>query len=107
MSFGWCLALPDRTRLAHCSGAAFGTGTSHRAEGYGVLSAVLFVSHLITFTQSTEPWPVCFTADNKDLLIRIEQRRKYDNNYANAILAPDWDIVEEIVLTLRLLPITA
>jgi hypothetical protein len=29
MSFGWCLALPDGTRLAHYSGPGIGPGTSH------------------------------------------------------------------------------
>jgi hypothetical protein len=106
MSFGWCLALPDGTRLAHCSGPGFGPGTSHRAEGYGVLSAVRFIYQLILYTQSSEPWPVCFTTDNKGLVIRLDQRKQYDISYANATLAPDWDIVEEIIMTLRLLPIT-
>jgi hypothetical protein len=31
MTFGWVLCLHDDTRLAVCSGPAFGTGSSHRA----------------------------------------------------------------------------
>jgi hypothetical protein len=53
MSFGWCLALPNGTRLAHCSGPGFGPGTSHQAAGYGVLSAVRFIYQLIFFTNSS------------------------------------------------------
>jgi hypothetical protein len=56
--------------------------------------------------QSTSTWAVQFTTDNKGLLIRIDQRRQYAKSYANATLAPDWDIVEEIVTTLSLLLVT-
>jgi hypothetical protein len=54
----------------------------------------------------TAQWAVRFTTDNKGLLIRIDQRRQYEKSYANATLAPDWDIVEEIVSTLKLIPVT-
>jgi hypothetical protein len=43
MSFGWAMSTPDGTTLATCAGPGFGPGTSHCAEGYGVLSAVRFV----------------------------------------------------------------
>jgi hypothetical protein len=56
--------------------------------------------------QSTAIWAVRFTTDNKGLLIRIDQSRQCDKSYANATLAPDWDIVEAIVSTLQLLPVT-
>jgi hypothetical protein len=38
-------------------------------------------------------------------MIRIGQRQKYGASYANATLAPDWNLVEEIVAQLRLLPV--
>jgi hypothetical protein len=104
-SVGWCLSLSDGTRLARCSGPGHGPGTSHRAEGYGVLSAVCFVSRLQKFTTRSEPWPILFSTDNKGLLIRIAQRQAYIANYANATLAPDWDLIEEIVVQLRALTI--
>jgi hypothetical protein len=100
------MSTSDGTRLATCAGPGFGPGTFHRAEGYGVLSAVHFVYCLQLFVQSTNIWAVQFTMDNKGLLIRIDQRRQYDKSYANATLAPDWDIVEEIVSTLILLLVT-
>ena len=38
-SFGWILATTDGTRLAHCTGPAYGYSiASYRAEGYGLLS---------------------------------------------------------------------
>jgi hypothetical protein len=104
-SFGWCLSLSDGTRLACCSGPGHGPGTSHRAEGYGVLSAVCFVSRLQHFTDTSDPWPLHFPTDNKGLLTRIAQRQAYAANYANATLAPDWDLIEEIVSQLCALPV--
>jgi hypothetical protein len=104
-TFGWVLSLSDGTRLAQCAGPGCGPGTSHRAEGYGVLSAVCFVSRLQLFVSTTAPWSLRFTTDNKGLLIRIGQRQNYDASYANATLAPDWDLVEEIVTQLRRLPV--
>jgi exonuclease III len=106
MSFGWSLSTPEGTRLATCAGPGFGPGTSHRAEGYGVLSAVRFVYRLHTFTGSPAVWSARFTTDNKGLLIRIDQRQQFAKCYANVTLAPDWDLVEEIVCTLKLFHVT-
>jgi hypothetical protein len=104
-SFGWCLSLSDGTRLARCSGPCHGPATSHRAEGCGVLSAVCFVSRLQKYTNTSDPWPLRFSTDNKALLIRISQHQAYVANYANTTLAPDWDFIEGIVLQLRALPV--
>jgi hypothetical protein len=106
MSFGWSLSTPDGTRLATCADPGFGPGTSHRAESYGILSAVCFVYCLHAFTQSPAIWSARFTTDNKGLLICIDQRQQFEKCYANVTLAPNWDIVEEIVSALKLFPIT-
>jgi hypothetical protein len=106
MSFGWSLSTPNGTRLATCAGPGFGPGTSHCAEGYGVLSAVRFVYRLRAFTLSPAIWSARFTTDNKGLLIRIDQRQQFAKCYANVTLAPNWDIVEEIGSTLQLVPVT-
>jgi hypothetical protein len=39
-------------------------------------------------------------------LIRIDQRQQFEKCYVNVTLAPDWDIVEEIVSTLKRFPVT-
>jgi hypothetical protein len=63
------------------------------------------VSRLQQFSDMSDPWPLLFFTDNKGLLIRTAQRQAYIANYANATLAPDWDLIEEIVLQLRTLPV--
>jgi hypothetical protein len=68
-TFGWVLSLSDGTRLVRCAGPGRGPGTSHRAEVYGVLSAVCFVARLQLFVSTTAPWSLRFTTDNKGLLI--------------------------------------
>jgi hypothetical protein len=46
MTFGWVLCTSNGIRLAICSGPAFGTGSSHRAEATDMLSAARFLFHL-------------------------------------------------------------
>jgi hypothetical protein len=49
MTFGWALCLTDGTRLALCSGPAFGKGSSHRAKATGMLSGARFLYHLTQY----------------------------------------------------------
>jgi hypothetical protein len=107
LSFGWTLSLSDGTRLAYCARLGFGPRTSHRAEGYGVLSAMCFVACLQAFVATTAAWPIRFTTDNQGLLTRIgQERQQYLLSYANSTLTPDRDLVEEIFAQLRQLSIT-
>jgi hypothetical protein len=96
MTFGWALCLHDGTRLAYCSGPAFGRGSSHRAEATGMLSGARFLHHLALFCNQPIHRPTTFTSDNKGLLTRITQRSQYAYNYATATLAPDWDLIDEL-----------
>jgi hypothetical protein len=64
-TFGWVLSLSDGTRLVCCAGPGSGPGTSHRAEGYGVLSAVCFVAHLQLVVSSNDTCSLRFRTDNK------------------------------------------
>jgi hypothetical protein len=96
MTFGWALCLADGTRLAVCSGPAFGPGSSHRAEATGMLSGARFLQLLQLFCSDIILRPTTFITDNKGLLMRIVQRCQYSVNYATATLAPDWDLLEQI-----------
>jgi hypothetical protein len=101
MTFGWVLCLADGTRLAVCSGPAFGQGSSHRAEAIGMLSGAQFLQLLQRFCSDQILRPTTFITDNKGLLMRIIQRCQYSANYATATLAPDWDLLEQIYDTIQ------
>ena len=89
------LGLATREIYAEHSGEGYGEATSHRAEGFGMLSGMLFIHHLCRYTNisgNNRPLPVqltCFS-DNQGLVTRILQRRReYHESYPNATLAPD------------------
>jgi hypothetical protein len=96
MTFGWVLCTANGIRLAICSGPAFGTGSSHRAEGTGMLSAARFLYHLSHYCNTQILNPLVYTSDNLGLITRMNQRLQYDQCFSNATLAPDWDLTEAI-----------
>jgi hypothetical protein len=104
-SFGWVISTPEGRRLVYCAGLAPGNKTSSfRSEGYGMLSLIRFFLHLFTFCgQYTFP-RLYLSTDNEGLLTRIEDDLDKFYKTPNATLAPDWDLVEEIVNTIALLP---
>jgi hypothetical protein len=110
MTFVWALCLADGTRLAVCSGPAFGPGSSHRAEATGMLSGARFLQLLQLlqlFCSDIILRPTTFITVNKGLLMRIVQRCQYSVNYVTAMLAPDWDLLEQIydvIQNLSILP---
>jgi hypothetical protein len=73
MTFGWILCTAQGVRLAICSGPAFGTGSSHRAEATVMLPAARFLFHLTTYCNSPIINPLVYTSDNKGLITRITQ----------------------------------
>jgi hypothetical protein len=76
---------------------------SYRSEGYGVLSAVLFVFHLFRFCGCAPKWCYDYMADNKALLTALLQDSQYSETFPNTTLEPDWDIRNEIKVTLTLI----
>jgi hypothetical protein len=102
MTFGWIIALPDGTRLARCSGPAYGPfGSSFRAEGYGFLSVSRFLLRLHDFCGITPSWRVQLMTDNLGLLTRVEKCLPYLDPFPNTTLQPDWDVTNEIIVTLQ------
>jgi hypothetical protein len=96
MTFGWILSTSTGKRLAICSGPAYGTGSSHRAEGTGMLSASQFLFHLEQYCNTPIINQLMYTSDNKGLIIRMRQRQEYKTCYPSVTLAPDWDLTEAI-----------
>jgi hypothetical protein len=98
MSFGWIFGTSDGTILAEHAGPAFGTPTSHRAEGWGMLSGARFLLHLCRYRRIPLPQHLHIesVSDNAGLITRMQNRRTYVTVFANATLEPDWDITEQI-----------
>ena len=102
ISYGWVLGSDEGHIYAQHSGHGIGTPTSHRAEGWGMLSAAKFIQHLylyVTISQDSpapSPRPLSFYSDNQGLIHRINERLRYSVPYPSATLAPDWDIVEQL-----------
>jgi hypothetical protein len=96
ITFSWILCTAKGDRLAICSGPAFGTGSSHRAEGTGMLSAACFLHHLAQYCAACIVNPLVYTSDNLGLITSMNQHLQYDACYTNATLAPDWDLTQAI-----------
>ena len=108
LTFGWVCGT-DNTIFATHAGQGFGDPTSHRAESWGMLSGALFLHHLYQYTRGYTPshsvyYRITFATDNNGLVTRIKQRLEYTRPYPNSTLAPDWEIIEQIHQTIKLLP---
>jgi hypothetical protein len=102
MSFGWAMSLPDGTRLATCSGPAYGSKqSSFRAEGYGMLSLVRFIHHLSQYCDALPTWKIKLICDNEGLITRLKVAIQYTTSFPNDTLQPDWDLTNAIVTTLQ------
>ena len=104
ISYGWVFGSSKQDIYAEHAGPGMGEPTSHRAEAWGMLSGVTFLSHLHKYTNFQDSYdkiqiPITFLSDNKGLVTRIHQRMQYDKPYPNATLAPDWDLTEQIYAT--------
>jgi hypothetical protein len=96
MTFGWVLCTANGQRLVICSGPAFGTGSSHRAEATGMLSAAWFLYYLAQYCNTIVNNPLIYTSDNKGLITRMMKHSLYASCFPTATLAPDWDLTEAI-----------
>jgi hypothetical protein len=102
MSFGWAMSHPDGTRLATCSGPAYGSKqSSFCAEGYGMLSLVRFLYHLTTYCSANPNWTITLICDNEGIITRLQSAIQYTTSFPNDTLQPDWDITNAIVTTLQ------
>ena len=97
-TFGWVLALPDKTRLAFGAGPVDGHDpNSFWAEGQGMLSIVCFLKRLREWTKSSVPISGVLATDNSPLLDRVREQSSVKYPIPNATFKSDWDVVEAIV----------
>ena len=74
-TYGWVLATPDKTRLAHGAGPVDGHDPqSFRAEGQGMLSVVCFLRHLKQWTKNEATLTGVLATDNSGLITRVKEQ---------------------------------
>ena len=99
ITFGWVVGSDKGQTYAVHSGSGHGTSTSHRAEAWGMLSALVFIKHLGQYTRETtflSQRKLELHCDNAGLIQRVKNRMEYSTLYPNTTLAPDWELIEEI-----------
>ena len=106
-TFGWVCCLADgEEELVSCAGPVFGAKpSSFRAEGYGMLSLARFLYRLFHYCNRLDELEMLFGCDNQGLLQRILALTNQSFANPSTTMAPDWDIVQAIVQTFRLLPV--
>ena len=105
-AYGWCLSTSDGIRLATGMGPAQGMSpSSYRAEGYGMLSILRFLTHISIFC-GTPPRCSAVYSDNIALVLRIARQLPTHQWYPNETLSSEWDVVQAIVYTLKQFPVT-
>jgi hypothetical protein len=116
-SFGWILSSSQGEHLASNMGPVRGrTVHSYRAEAYGVLSLLRFLIHIGRYTQMHDPWTGTLATDGQSMLDTLEgkenaKRRRagepVDLDYNKVVLdvlSAEWDVLNEIQHSLRILP---
>jgi hypothetical protein len=99
-TYGWALALPDRTRLVSGAGPVDGHDPqSFRSEGQGMLSVVCLLRRLLLWTSSTSDLSGVLATDNSGLIDLAKTQSQLKYSIPNTTFQPDWDIAEAIVWT--------
>ena len=106
-SFGFIISDQLGNRLIRGSGPAPGNPpTSFRSEAYGVLALVRWLHHAFrNFPPSTQAPSLTHYLDNQSVISRIQQSLKTTWVAPNHRMLPEQDVVDEIVSTIRTLPI--
>jgi hypothetical protein len=116
--FGWVLSASDGERFATGMGPARGPQpTSFRAEGYALLSLVLYLRRVAEFTSMHEPWIGTIATDSKSLLQTLQGKPTTPIHpgldapillegkaVRLDVLQPDWDVLIEIQHAMTHLP---
>jgi hypothetical protein len=108
-SFGWLIATPASI-LWEGSGLTQGrTPGSFRAESYGMLAALRFLLHYLSYWNVTPANPSLVHleyTDSKSLLQRLASSKARFYASPKACLASEYDLESAITATLQALPIT-
>ena len=99
-SFGWVIAQTSRQCIAQCNGPAHGhKRTSHRLEGYGILSLLQGFLNLSTYTYQTTLKHLMMYTDSESWVKTINAVT-WDMFFLNGTITSDWDILQIIISSL-------
>ena len=92
--------------IAQGSGPCNGRGNSLRSEGAGMLSATVFISLVLTYTNRNSISLKC-VSDNQELINRMNNHKDYEFPFPNETTKSEFDITEQIFRTTKAYNITA
>ena len=102
-AYGWTCSLPHGQRLATNHGPVFGRfPSSFHAEAYGLLSYLRFLYRVSQYTQSPLPKQNIIYTDSTSLIEKLGEIRKWPYFFPNTTMDPDWDVLQQIIFSLRL-----
>jgi hypothetical protein len=94
-SFAWVMATKEGSRLATCSGPAYGCKpTSYRAEGYGILSTMRFLALLVKRYGNIGPCQI--VCDNEAMVKEFNTTFDHRKAQPNHTTIAEWDILIEV-----------
>ena len=112
-AYGWSLCTCREERAATGMGPSRGAVMdSYRAECSGLLSILRFLIRLAEFTARFEPWAGVIGTDSQSMLDRLFIKTSpcsHSDHPARTLaeldpLLPEWDLLVEIQISLKLLP---
>ncbi|KAI2506412.1 hypothetical protein MHU86_8038 [Fragilaria crotonensis] len=114
-AFGWSVRTMVGETSADGSGPSRGaTVDSHRAECSGMLAFLRFLIRIAEYTDMFEPWVGRIGTDSQSMLDRLfgkqdestmdSKEYKVSSLRSLDVLDPEWDLLNEIQITLRFLP---
>ena len=104
-TFGAVVTDSLENRLLRGSGQALGSDlTSLRSEAYGCLATCRLLLRLSEFTRIPLQTPIIHVVDNKALISRVNQGMEYNYDNPASTLKSEWDIINAIIQTLKVIP---
>jgi len=98
-TFGWVVGLKNGTILLRGKGRVFGTPiNSYRAEGFGLLSMLVYIRRLFHFQTNSNPPQLRMLSDNQALVHELQKiRSRTRPAFPNDSLRPSWDVLQAIL----------
>ena len=102
-SFGWIISTHKGDHLVRCRGPAYGYAiSSYRAEAYGMLSILRFLFRMgETLNPGTQLRALHLVCDNKGLVQSTSKLMHYTRIFPNTTMEPEWDIIAQILDTIK------
>ena len=104
-AYGWTCSLPHGQHLATNHGPVFRhLPSSFHAEAYGLLSYLRFLYQVSQYTQSPLPKQNIIYTDYASLIAKLGEIKKWPFFFPNTTVDPDWEVLQQIIFSLRLFP---